>query len=107
MGSVFIKANRATFRNGAISGIGRLRNIAVSIEASECRLTGSHRAPRRADEISARLEGAARRSDSPAAWSPARWPPDYLKVFANPVVADEWCKENDSEGVAFEYEVLQ
>ena len=29
--------------------------------------------------------------------------PDYLKVFANPVAADEWCKENDSEGVAFEY----
>ena len=33
--------------------------------------------------------------------------PDHLKVFANPVAADEWCKENDSEGVAFEYEVLQ
>jgi hypothetical protein len=26
-------------------------------------------------------------------------------VFANPVAADEWCKENDPEGVAFEYEV--
>jgi hypothetical protein len=22
--------------------------------------------------------------------------PDHLKVFANPVAADEWCKENDS-----------
>ena len=33
--------------------------------------------------------------------------PDYLKVFANPVAADEWCKENDSEGVAFEYEVME
>jgi len=32
--------------------------------------------------------------------------PDYIKVFANPVAADEWCKENDPEGVAFEYEVL-
>ena len=21
--------------------------------------------------------------------------PDYVKVFANPVAADEWCKEND------------
>jgi hypothetical protein len=31
--------------------------------------------------------------------------PDYLKVFANPVAADEWCKENDSEGVAFGPEV--
>ena len=32
--------------------------------------------------------------------------PDYIKVFANPVAADEWCKKNDPEGVAFEYEVL-
>jgi hypothetical protein len=31
---------------------------------------------------------------------------DYLKVFATPVAADEWFKENDPEGVAFEYEVL-
>ena len=33
--------------------------------------------------------------------------PDHLKVFANPVAADEWFKENDPEGVAFEYEVLE
>ena len=30
--------------------------------------------------------------------------PDHLKVFANPVAADEWFKENDPEGAAFEYE---
>jgi hypothetical protein len=24
--------------------------------------------------------------------------PDYIKVFANPVAADEWFKENDPEG---------
>jgi len=28
-------------------------------------------------------------------------------VFANPVAADEWFKENDPEGAAFEYEVLE
>jgi hypothetical protein len=33
--------------------------------------------------------------------------PDHLKVFANPVAADEWFKENDPEGAAFEYEVLE
>jgi hypothetical protein len=33
--------------------------------------------------------------------------PDYIKVFANPVAADEWCKQNDPEGVAFEYEVIE
>jgi hypothetical protein len=31
---------------------------------------------------------------------------DYLKVFANSGVANEWLEENDPEGVAFEYEVL-
>jgi hypothetical protein len=31
---------------------------------------------------------------------------DHLKVFATPELADEWLKENDPEGVAFEYEVL-
>jgi LmbE family N-acetylglucosaminyl deacetylase len=30
--------------------------------------------------------------------------PDHIKVF--PVAADEWFKENDPEGAAFEYEVL-
>jgi hypothetical protein len=29
---------------------------------------------------------------------------DHLKVFANPAAADEWFKDNDPEGVAFEYE---
>ncbi|HJZ17586.1 MAG TPA: hypothetical protein VJ251_19455, partial [Stellaceae bacterium] len=31
---------------------------------------------------------------------------DHLKVFANDA-ADAWFKENDPEGVAFEYEVLE
>jgi hypothetical protein len=33
--------------------------------------------------------------------------PEHLKVFANPVVAETWLQENDPEGVAFEYEVLE
>ena len=32
---------------------------------------------------------------------------DHLKVFANPVAAETWLEENDPEGVAFEYEVLE
>ena len=32
---------------------------------------------------------------------------DHLKVFANSDAADEWFKEHDPEGVAFEYEVLR
>jgi hypothetical protein len=32
---------------------------------------------------------------------------DHLKVFATSEPADEWLKENDPEGVAFEYEVLE
>ena len=32
---------------------------------------------------------------------------DHLKVFATSELADAWFKENDSEGVAFEYEVLE
>ena len=63
---------RPTFRNGAVSGIGRLRNIAASIEVSACRRTGSRRAPRGADETTARLDAAIRRSHSPAPRSPAR-----------------------------------
>jgi hypothetical protein len=31
---------------------------------------------------------------------------DHLKVFANEDAAEQWFKENDPEGVAFEYEVL-
>ena len=31
---------------------------------------------------------------------------DHLKVFATEVAAEIWFKENDPEGVAFEYEVL-
>ena len=33
--------------------------------------------------------------------------PDHLKVFANPDAAKKWFDENDPEGVAFEYEVLE
>jgi hypothetical protein len=33
--------------------------------------------------------------------------PDHLKVFANADAADTWLEENEPEGVAFEYEVLE
>ena len=33
--------------------------------------------------------------------------PDHLKVFANENAAEKWFEENDPEGVAFEYEVLE
>jgi hypothetical protein len=33
--------------------------------------------------------------------------PDHLKVFANAAAADTWLEENEPEGVAFEYEVLE
>jgi hypothetical protein len=32
---------------------------------------------------------------------------DHLKVFADADAAEVWFAENDPEGVAFEYEVLQ
>jgi hypothetical protein len=32
---------------------------------------------------------------------------EYLKVFANVDAAEKWLEENDTEGVAFEYEVLE
>jgi hypothetical protein len=32
---------------------------------------------------------------------------DYVKVFANQEVAERWFEENDPEGVAFEYDVLE
>ena len=32
---------------------------------------------------------------------------DYVKVFANQEAAERWFEENDPEGVAFEYEVLE
>ncbi|KRQ92374.1 hypothetical protein CQ10_08265 [Bradyrhizobium valentinum] len=32
---------------------------------------------------------------------------DHVKVFASQDVAEAWFKENDPEGVAFEYEVLE
>lgn len=32
---------------------------------------------------------------------------DHLKVFADEDAAHRWFQENDSEGVAFEYEVLE
>jgi hypothetical protein len=31
---------------------------------------------------------------------------DHLKVFADEATADTWLTENDPEGVAFEYEVM-
>jgi hypothetical protein len=34
-------------------------------------------------------------------------PTDHLKVFANTDAAETWFKQNDPEGVAFEYEVLE
>ena len=33
--------------------------------------------------------------------------PEHLKVFASEDAAEIWFKENDPEGVAFEYEVLE
>jgi len=33
--------------------------------------------------------------------------PDHLKVFANEDAAEKWFEENDPEGVAFEYDVLE
>jgi hypothetical protein len=32
---------------------------------------------------------------------------NHLKVFANEDAAEKWFEENDPEGVAFEYEVLE
>jgi hypothetical protein len=32
---------------------------------------------------------------------------DPLKVFANEEAAEKWLAENDPEGVAFEYDVLE
>ena len=32
---------------------------------------------------------------------------DHLKVFASEVAADTWLEENDPEGAAFEYDVLE
>ncbi|WP_164940022.1 hypothetical protein [Bradyrhizobium zhanjiangense] len=32
---------------------------------------------------------------------------DHIKVFANQDAAEKWFEENDPEGVAFEYEVLE
>ena len=33
--------------------------------------------------------------------------PDHLKVFATTDAAETWFEENDPEGVAFEYGVLE
>ena len=33
--------------------------------------------------------------------------PAHLKVFGNQDAAETWFEENDPEGVAFEYEVLE
>ena len=32
---------------------------------------------------------------------------DHLKVFANDDAAERWFVENDQEGVAFEYEIIE
>jgi hypothetical protein len=32
---------------------------------------------------------------------------EHIKVFANIDAAENWFKDNDPEGVAFEYEVLE
>ena len=32
---------------------------------------------------------------------------EHMKVFANQDAAETWFEENDPEGVAFEYEVLE
>ena len=32
---------------------------------------------------------------------------DHLKVFANVDAANRWLEENDPEGVAFEYDVIE
>jgi hypothetical protein len=32
---------------------------------------------------------------------------DHLKVFADEVAANRWFEENDPEGVAFEYDVIE
>jgi hypothetical protein len=32
---------------------------------------------------------------------------DHIKVFANADAAETWFEQNDPEGVAFEYEVLE
>jgi hypothetical protein len=32
---------------------------------------------------------------------------DHLKAFANEDAAETWLQENNAEGVAFEYEVLE
>jgi hypothetical protein len=32
---------------------------------------------------------------------------DRLKVFANAAAAETWLQENDPEGVAFEYDVME
>jgi len=33
--------------------------------------------------------------------------PEHIKVFATTDAAEKWFEENDSEGVAFEYAVLE
>ena len=33
--------------------------------------------------------------------------PEHIKVFANADAAETWFEENDTEDVAFEYEVME
>ena len=83
----------------------------------------SGQAIRRLVELGLKGEGEMRWLDELGRIFVRRWPmttvwiyvdtkyhvghPDHLKVFANPVAADEWFRENDPEGIAFEYEVLE
>jgi hypothetical protein len=32
---------------------------------------------------------------------------DHVKVFANEAAAEKWFSENDAEGMAFEYHVIE
>jgi hypothetical protein len=51
-------------------------------------------------------------TDHPATICPCRHQqaggyPEHTKVFATTDAAEKWFEENDPEGVAFEYEVLE
>jgi hypothetical protein len=43
----------------------------------------------------------------PALWLDNVRLSDHLKVFANEDAAETWLQENDPEGAAFDYEVLE
>ena len=71
---------------------------------------------RRTDALSANAGAKSRRSSClPTSMSALTYvntskqvgDADHLKVFANADAAETWFEENDPEGVAFEYEVLE